>query len=87
MPKKLDGTYLVDVKKIHYDKLDKDFIKADTETIDGKFYQLSRGNLLILKLYTMGHVWQTIRPWNLEKEKYYKELLGEEVYIEITQTL
>lgn len=83
MPKNLNGTYVVDVKKTHYRDLTEEFIKQDTEKDDGTFYPLPKGELLIIKLYTMGHAWQTVRAWNLEKEIYYRTLVGKEVEIEV----
>lgn len=85
MPKNLDATYIIEVKKTRYSDLSEDFIKADTEKMDGTFYPLPKGDLLIIKLYTRGHVWQTVRPWNEEKEIYYRMLVGKEVEIDITE--
>lgn len=85
MPKNLKGTYLVDVVRTHYNKLTPEFIREDTETVDGKLYQLPRTELIILKLYTDGRIWQTVRRYTAEKYEYYYAIQGLEVEIVIQE--
>jgi hypothetical protein len=83
MPPYFKSTYISDVEKKNYMDLTEEFIKSDTEIAGGGFYELPLGELLIIKLYTDGHEWQTIRSWNPEKEKYYRSIIGKEVEIKI----
>lgn len=83
MPKVLEPTFITEIRKVHFNDLTPEFIKADTETVNGDFYTLPPIMLIIIELWTNGIKWQTIRPWNEEKEKYYKSLRGQEVKIEI----
>lgn len=85
MPAVLTPTYLKGIRVKNYSDLTEEFIREDTETVDGEFYQLSKGKLLILDLWTEGKYWTTVRPWNSEKEKYYRSLIGKEVRIEVTK--
>lgn len=85
MPRVLEGTYISEVTKVHFRDLTKEFVLADTETVDGQFYPLSQGWLLKIDLWTNGFKWQTLRPWNSEKEKYYRSLRGQEVQILIEE--
>lgn len=82
MPKNLYQTHIYAVEVTDFDKLTPEFIDQDTETVDGKFYPLPTfGKCMIIRLWTNGHKWQTVRSWNPEKEKYYKSLIGQEVRI------
>lgn len=47
-------TLISNVVRSEYSELSKDFIKKDTETIDGKFFWLPRGPLIIIYLWTDG---------------------------------
>ena len=81
MPVVLVPTFLKGVRIRHYNELTEDFIKLDTETVDGKFYPLPKTKLLILDLWTDGGCWHTCRPWNKQKEEYYRSLIGKKVRI------
>lgn len=81
MPKSFEGTVIHSVKVQNTKGLTDEFIKYDTETVDGKYYQLPSGMVMIIHLNTNGHMWTTVRSWNPRKEKYYKELVGQEVAI------
>ena len=85
MPAVLSPTYLKGVRLKHYNDLTEDFIREDTETVDGSFYDLPKTHLLILDLWTEGKYWTTVRRWTPEKEKYYRSLVGKEVRIEVVQ--
>ena len=80
-PPVLAGTYLKGLRIKHYDDLTEDFIRKDTEIVDGTFYKLPKTKLMILDLWTAGKYWTTVRPWNRQKEEYYQSLLGQEVRI------
>jgi hypothetical protein len=83
-------TYITDVEITRYSDLTEEFIKSDTEYAGG-YYELPKAKLLIIKLWTEtingGHKWQTIRRWTPEKETYYKSLKGQEVKIEIKESV
>ncbi len=84
MPDNLKGTYLYNVEVTSFEKLTPEFIDQDTETIDGKFYPLPAfGRCLILRLMTGKHKWQTVRPWNPGKERYYRDCIGTKVHIAV----
>lgn len=85
MPVVLSPTFLKGVRLKHYNELTEDFIKLDTETVDGKFYQLPKTQLLILDLWSEGTYWHTVRRWTSEKEKYYRSLVGQEVKIVVEE--
>ena len=85
MPAKLEPTYIKEIKVMHSKGLTPEFIKYDTETVDGKFYQLPFGMVIIISLWTNGEAWTTVRRWTKEKEKYYRGLVGQEIKIEICQ--
>ncbi len=85
MPPILTGTFITAVRKVEYQTLSEEFIKADTETVDGQFYPLQRGWLIFIELWTDGYKWQTLRPWTPDKLKYYKGLEGQEVEIVIDE--
>lgn len=83
MPVVLSPTFLKGVRIKHYNDLTEEFIKLDTETVDGKFYNLPKTKLLILDLWTEGDYWHTVRRWTPQKEEYYRGLVGQEVRIVI----
>lgn len=80
-------TWIKDIRMIHYDDLTKDELKKDTETVDGKFYELPHYSLIRIGLWTDtingAFEWATMRPYNYEKLKYYEKLVGKQVKIEI----
>lgn len=72
------------------DELSEEFIKYDTRTDDGDYYELPEGRLLILLLRAdilistrpgsmtwREQVFTTVRRWTPEKEQYYKSKVGE----------
>lgn len=92
----IDKTILLEVIKTNSAVLHKEFINYDTEIQgDGKYYQLPKGNVLILilrtthqieeSLWEWSAIWTTIRRWTPEKEKYYRELRGQQVEIVIEE--
>lgn len=89
MPPVLSPTFLAKVEKAHYNQLTQQFIDQDTAITGGGYYQLPKTWLLILHLWTgsgMGSFkWTTVRPWNADKEKYYRSLCGQEVQIVIDE--
>lgn len=85
MPEKINPTFLNAVDVAHYQELEEDFIKYDTETIDGSFYPFSKTKLLILRLWTEGEEWTTVRRWTSDKERYYRSLVGQQVRISINK--
>lgn len=80
-------TWIKDIAVIHYNELTPEEIKRDTETVDGKFYELPPIKLIWIKLWSNtiagGQEWGTLRPHNPEKFLYYSGLIGREVAIEI----
>ena len=50
-------------------------------------YPLPNGKLIVLLLNTNGKVWTTIRRWTPEKEKYYRECIGETFEIVVENVL
>lgn len=79
------STWIKDVAVIEYDQLTEEEIRIDTETVDGKFYQLPKMRLIWIKLWSDtidgGKEWGTMRPYNPEKFQYYKSLIGQQVGI------
>jgi len=80
-----EHTYLIGLQKIDIEKLPEGFLKYDSEYSEmGKtgWYELPKGEVLVLLLYTVANgVWTTIRSYNEEKYEYYKSLIGERVQI------
>lgn len=80
-------TWIQSVIVIDYKDLTEDQIKQDTETIDGKFYQLPQTRLINIILWSEtihgGKSWGTMRRWTSEKWDYYKHLVGQQVQIKI----
>ena len=70
MPPTLEPTYIESIKMMHSKGLTPEFIKYDTETVDGEFYKLPLGLVIIINLYTNDHKWTTVRRWTEQKEKY-----------------
>lgn len=83
MPKDMRTTYIKDVAVVNYEELTEAEIKQDTETVDGKFYALPKTRLIWIKLWSEGKEWGTMRRWTVEKYKYYRSLVGQQVKIEI----
>ena len=82
MPLNLEGTYLLDVWPKHYSEMSPGFIDYDTK-FEGGNYELPKGQLIVLLLYTDGQLWTTIRTATKGKQDYYKSLIGQEVKIEV----
>lgn len=102
---RMDKVILLEVLKSRTEELSEAFVKYDTEienprntTSDYitplKYYELPRGDILILILQATREIWDgerliyqisglftTIRRWTPEKEKYYKSLRGQQVEI------
>jgi RecA-family ATPase len=80
-------TWIKEVATVDYSELTEEEIKQDTETVDGKFYQLPKTKLIWLTLWsetiTGSHIWGTLRRWTPQKFDYYKGLKGQRVKIEI----
>jgi hypothetical protein len=72
------AVFLTDKKE-----LGKDFIEYDTAYGFKGNYPLPSGKLLVLLLYTYGHLWTTIRRYIPYKETYYRGLIGQDVEIKI----
>lgn len=94
MPEKTTDTHLVDVFRMHYDKLSQQFKIYDTEHADG-YYEIPKTELLVLILISYEknisggseeHLWTTVRTWTEHKEKLYKSQIGSKVGIEIINT-
>lgn len=83
------GAELLQVFLTEKNELSEEFIKYDTRTDDGDYYELPEGKLLILLLRAdiwrpkpgieawQKEVFTTVRRWTLEKEQYYKSKVGE----------
>lgn len=80
-------TWITGVKVIELSDLTPEQIKQDTETIHGTFYPLKPGRYIWIDLWSdaipQPVKWQTIRPYNPGKEKYYRDEIGKEIGIEI----
>jgi hypothetical protein len=78
-------TFIKDIALINHSQLTLEERKKDTETIDGQFYNLPRGILIWIKLYSVtingGQEWGTMRRYTKEKFEYYKGLIGQQVKI------
>lgn len=69
------------------------FRDYDTEFITNhisarSYYPLPKGKLILVLLIAnsgLGWLWTTIRRWTPEKEKYYKSIVGEIVFCEVTE--
>ncbi len=76
-------TWIKDVSVIDYSQLTEEQIKLDTETMDGKFYPLTQGRLIWIKLYSDSlpkpTEWGTLRPFKKEKFKIYKNLFVQKI--------
>lgn len=80
-------TFVKDVSVIDYKQLTLEEIKKDTETVTGEFYQLPKGRLLWIKLWSDtingGVEWATFRPYTAGKLEYYTKLIGQQINIEM----
>lgn len=105
----MDRVVLLEVLKSKTEDLSDAFIKYDTEIRTPrdaaseyisplKYYNLPRGDVLILILQATHEIWDgklfghqssgvftTIRLWTPEKEQYYKSLRGKEVELVIQE--
>jgi len=77
---------LIGVFRTDFGDLCNQFIEYDTRYIskEGKVehYPLpTHGPALMLLLKTNDWLWTTVRPWNEGKERYYRDMLNEEVRI------
>ena len=83
MPPVLSGTFIKDIAVIDFGNLTPEQIERDTETVDGKYYQLPQTRLIWIKLWSEYGEWATLRRFTPEKYKYYREHVGQEVHIAI----
>ena len=69
---------LLQVLRADTRELSNSYIKYDTKTLDGNYFPLEDGPIIILILITerSRKVWTTIRPFTKEKYDYYKQLEG-----------
>lgn len=83
-------TEVFQVFTTEYDQLGEKYIKWDTAYIEGKetlYYPLPKGKLIVIELLTnhpvkkISQLWQTIRRWTPQKEKYYRSAIGQEAKI------
>lgn len=83
----LKPTRLIQVLSVDKSELSKEFIDYDDtyDDPDGKpaHFPVPEGPLLLLLLETGGELWTTLRRSYPTKEKYYKDLVGKEVTIQI----
>jgi len=79
MPQDFEISTLTSVENVNLEYLDPAFLERDTAIVGGGHYPLpKKGRYMILWLESpSGAVWQTIRPWNPGKEKYYESHIGE----------
>lgn len=88
MPANLNTARLLQVIIVEKSELSKEFIEYDTAyPLDKRVpwegnghYELPEGRMLLLLLQS-GWLWTTLRRWTPEKERYYKELTGQEIEI------
>lgn len=80
-------TYVTDVHIIDSADLTEWQIKQDTETVDGHFYKLPTGRLILVNLWTEtingGKSWSTLRAFTQGVYDYYRSLRGQEIQIVI----
>lgn len=69
---------LLQVLRADTRELSNSYIKYDTKTLDGNYFPLVDGPIIILILITerSRKLWTTIRPFTKEKYDYYKQLEG-----------
>lgn len=79
----IDTVVLLEVLKAKTDELSDAFIRYDTETTDGKYYNLPTGPVLVLIIMASSGIFTTIRRWTPQKEQYYRSLRGKEFVIEL----
>lgn len=80
-------THILEIFTTTKEELSPGFIKFDTTILNsGKQYQLPPGKLLVIMLLTGTFLWQTVRRYTPEKERYYRSLRGQEVEIVIEET-
>lgn len=88
MPAHFNETFVTGVRKVQYRDLTQEFIEKDTALEGGGYYHLPPGELIVIDLWTPTisgeHVWQTVRPYNPEKFRFYQSLIGNQVGITIT---
>jgi hypothetical protein len=79
---------LLQVFVVDKSDLSPEFIEYDTHKVAGGFYPLSNGKLLVLFFGGSENVFTTVRRWTIEKEKYYKQSMGEsfEIIIETAKS-
>lgn len=85
----VQGATLVNVSKVSLKDLPQKFLNYDTTYPNGT-YPLKDGEYLLLLFVTTDYkndefIFTTIRPYNKQKEKYYKELAGKYFSVEITR--
>jgi hypothetical protein len=99
MPTFYTDTRLIGVSVCDISKLPKNFIEWDTryyESVYGRYvnYALPEtGQFIVLTLFSdrpsllmsikASAAWTTIRRWTPEKEAYYRNLIGQKMYINI----
>lgn len=80
-------TFIKDVAVIEYKDLTPEQIEQDTAIVGGGNYQLPKGKLIWIKLWTPtvngAHEWGTMRPYRPWTFEYYKKLRGLPVTITI----
>lgn len=84
---------LLQVFKTHYNELSESFIAYDThyfepeDSDNDKWYPLPKTDLLVL-IFDVPYlgIFTTIRPWNKEKERYYKSKQCEWFDVVLTKT-
>src|SRR5947207_11113197 len=80
-------TWIKDISLVEFKDLSAEYLKLDTETVDGEFYDLPRGKLIWIKLYSDALPkpveWATLRRYTPEKFEYYSKLVGQNVNIKI----
>lgn len=82
MPRTLTDTYVFSVMATDLKNLPKSFVAFDTAHETGS-YDLPKGKVIVVGLFTQGLVWTTIRRWTPEDESYYTSLIGKKVDIEL----
>lgn len=82
MPKVCTNTMVIGVYKTHFNNLADD-IRDGKVDLDMEVNQIPKSDLLVITLLTHATQWQTLRRWTLDKEAWYRRLLGHKVGIEI----
>ena len=86
MPENFDPSKLIQIMLTTRDHLSHNFEVYDTETVDGEYYKLPSGEVLVMFLLTRDNVlWTTIRRYTPSKFAYYSDHIGQYFDIDVAE--